>query len=159
VTGTAVIVSGPLVRYLRSGLKRELSASLAVLTVAIETTLDPEAYRAAAKRFDDARALFELIGIADRPDQPDIEIDLASSPRLLLRALESQHTLERQRLEDAAFDGIQLPERDVPALAVLVSDIRAKTGIYPSRGRSSLTFLEGSLRVWVRRRRWRGDRR
>jgi hypothetical protein len=133
-----------------------LSASLAILAVTIETTLDAEAYHAAVKQFDDARALFEQIGITDRPDQPDIELDLAA-PRLLLRALETQHTRERYRLEDAAFDGIRMPERDIPALGQLVSDIQAKIGIHPRRART-LTFLESHLARWSARRRRRGDR-
>lgn len=151
-----VIISASLVRYFRRGLRRELGASIASLAVIVDTTLDPEAYQAALARFDEARALFEIVGVLDRADQLDLEVDLDRSPHLVLRALESQHKIERMRLEDAAAVGTRLPKCHVPALNRLVSDVRAKTGIYPPPTRRR-SFLEQRLAAWLRARSRRGD--
>ncbi len=123
----SVTIPGPLVPYLRAGLKREISSRLAILQGEIDTDLDPETYSAALARLWPATAVFELIGLEDQSDQPDVEVDLSSSARLLLKALETQHRIEVQRLQDAAADGVHLPQREVPELGALVSLIRQKT--------------------------------
>ncbi len=128
MTSPSIIIPGPLVSYLRAGLKREISSRLAILQVEIDTELDPETYSAALARLWPATALFELIGLQDRSNQPDVEVDLGSSARLLLKALESQHRIEVQRLQDAVADGIQLPEGHVPVLGALVSLVRKESG-------------------------------
>jgi hypothetical protein len=153
-----VTVAGRLVRHLRTGVRRELSASLAMLLVEVDTHLDPDTYFRALHRFESARALFDAIGVSDRPDQPDVDLDLDLWPRLILKALESQHDLEVMRLQDAAAAGHTLPVRDVPALRSLVADIREKTGA-PPRHRRSPAFLEKQRTT--RRLKWRrkGDGR
>ena len=123
----SVTIPGPLVTYLRAGLKREISSRLAILQGEIDTDLDPETYSAALARLWPATALFELIGLEDQFDQPDVEVDLGSSARLLLKVLETQHRIEVQRLQDAVADGIHLPEGDVPDLGALVALIRQRT--------------------------------
>jgi hypothetical protein len=127
VTSPIVTIPGPLVIYLRAGLKREISSRLAILQGEIDTELDPETYSAALARLWPATALFELVGLVERPDQPEVEVDLGSSARLLLKALETQHRIEVQRLQDAVVDGIHLPEGDVPDLGALVILIRQRT--------------------------------
>jgi hypothetical protein len=71
--------------------------------------------------------LFDQIGLENRSDQPDLEVDLRRPAPLLLKVLETQHRIEVQRLQDAAADGVHLPQRDVPELGALVSLIRQKT--------------------------------
>jgi hypothetical protein len=115
------------VPYLRAGLKREISSRLAILQDEIDTDLDPETYSAALARLWPATALFELIGLQNQIDEPDVEVDLGgSSARLLLKALEDQHRIEVQRVQDAVADGFHIPEGDVPALGVLVALIRQR---------------------------------
>lgn len=127
MSARSVTIPGKLVPYLRAGLKHEIGLRLVILQVEIETELDPETYYAALTRLQSAAALFDLIGLENRSDQPDVEVDLGSSARLLLKALETQHRIEVQRLQDAAADGVQLPQRDVPELGALVSLIRQRT--------------------------------
>jgi hypothetical protein len=124
VTSPSITIPGPLVPYLRAGLKREISSRLAILQGEIDTELDPETYSAALARLWPATAMFELIGLQDQSEQPDVEVDLGSSARLLLKALEDQHRIEVQRLQDAVADGFHLPEGDVPDLGALVTLIR-----------------------------------
>ncbi len=128
VTSRSVTVSGQLVPYLRAGLKREIGSRLAILQAEIETELDPKTYSAALERLQSATALFDLIGLEYRSDQPDLEVDLRRPAPLLLKALETQHRIEVQRLQDAAADGVHLPQCDVPELGALVLLIRQKTG-------------------------------
>jgi hypothetical protein len=151
-----IAIDGGLVRYLRRGVKRELGANLAILQVEVDTCLDPRIWREALARFDDARAMFELIGIADDPEQPDLSLDLGRWPRLTLRVLESEHRAEVMRLEDARHEGFDLPARDVPVLGELIAEIRKKTGT-SRRHRHNESVL---ARQFARRRtrRPRGDR-
>jgi len=126
VSSGSVTIPGHLVPYLRVGLKREIGSRLAILQAEINTELDPETYNLALARLQCATALLDQIGLENRTDEPDAEVDLSSSSHLLLRALETQHRIEVQRLEDAAADGIHLPQRDVPELGALVSLVRQK---------------------------------
>jgi hypothetical protein len=150
-----VTVDGKLQRFLRRGVRRELGAILDILELQVDVGLDPETWPDALARFDDARALLDLIGIVDEPDQPDLVIDLGRWPRLVLRALETEHDAEVRRLQDAAADGYSLPSRDIPALGILVEDIRQKVGARPRRRRTCM-FLETQV-ARRRNRRARGD--
>ena len=132
VTPSSITIPGPLVRYVRAGVKREIGSRLAILQDEIDRDLDPETYSAALARLWPATELLDLIGLEDRPNQLDIEVDLTTSARLLLKVLEIQHRIEVQRLQDAIVDGIHLPEKDVADLGALVSFIRRN-----ANGRSS----------------------
>jgi hypothetical protein len=149
--GGNLTIAGKLVRFLRRGIKQELSASVAVLQIELDT--DPETYYAALARFDAARTLLDAIGVSDEPDPQDVELEFGRWPRLVLKALESQHEAELIRLEDAYTSGFDFPTRDVPALGCLVADIRGKFGAPPSGARQQ-SFLERQLA----RRRSRGTR-
>jgi hypothetical protein len=121
-----VTITANLVPYLRKGVKRELSATLAILAFQVDTALDPASYYNALARFDDARALFDAVGVTDQPHQRDLELDLDSWPRLLLKALESEYDIEVMQLQDRSAEGFELSLREVPALGSLVADIRKK---------------------------------
>jgi hypothetical protein len=154
--GTGVTITGKLVRFLRSGVKRELGASVAILAIEVDTNLDPETYYSALARFDAARTLLDAIGLSDDAEPKDVEVDLSRWPRLVLKALESEHDAELIRLESAQASGFDLPTRDVPALGCLVADIRKKVCAPPRHGRHQFV-LERQL-ARRRTRRCRGDR-
>jgi hypothetical protein len=124
-----VTIAGSLVRYLRAGVKRQLSAASEILQVELEETApDPSTYRAALALFDEARTLLDTIGFVDQDAPADVEIDLSHWPQLLLRSLEAEYEMEVTRLQDAVAHGIELPARDMPALELLLAEIRKKTG-------------------------------
>ncbi|MGO9322740.1 MAG: hypothetical protein ACLQBY_18315 [Solirubrobacteraceae bacterium] len=130
----SVTIPGRLVRFLRSGVKQELGASLEILAIEVGKDIDPETYYGALARFDAARTLLDAIGVADEPEQLDVELDLARWPRLVLKALESQHDAELIRLEQGHAGEFDLPTRDIPALGCLVADIRKQ--VAPLRTRT-----------------------
>jgi len=139
-----VTIAGKLVRFLRNGVKQELSASVAILQVELDTDIDPEIYCDALARFDAARTLLDVIGVSDEPEPQDVELDLGRWPQLVLEALRSQLEAELTRLEDARASGVDLPTRDVPALGCLVADLRKRVGAPPRHGREQ-SFLERQL--------------
>ena len=130
-----VTITASLVPYLRNGVKREYSATLASLTFQIETALEPATYRDALARFDEVRALFDAVGVSDEPHQRDLELDLGRWPLLLLRALESEYDVEVMRLQDHSAEGLDLSLGEVPALGSLVADIRKKVEAPSTRRR------------------------
>jgi hypothetical protein len=137
----------------RRGTQDELSHSLAIYEIVIHSrSVDPKMYEAAAARLDDAKSLFEAIGVSTDPKHGAVALNLDRWPRLLLRVVEEQHDAEIRRLQDAAADGIDLPLRDVPVLLVISADIRKKLGL-PPRRRRKLSFLERSREARRRRRR------
>jgi hypothetical protein len=147
-----VTIAANLVPYLRKGVKRELSATLAILASQVEIALDPTTYYNELARLDDARALFDAVGVTDDTEQLDLELDLDRWPQLLLRTLESEYNIEVARLQDRGAEGFELSPREIPALGGLVSDLRKKVGAPPKRSGSD------SLRQLARRaRRNRGD--
>jgi hypothetical protein len=129
MTSGSVTIPGPLVSYLRAGLRHEIGSRLASLQAEIDTELDPETYSAALERLQSATELFDRIGLENRPDQPDVDIDLSRWARLLLKALEAQYRLAVLRgLQDTAAEDIHLPpQRCVMELSALVSLLRQKT--------------------------------
>lgn len=136
-----VRIPASLVRYLRSGVKQELSETVECLARQLESELDRERYHHSLARFDQARALFEQAGVVEEPQaQADLVLDLERWPRLVLEALQSQYEAELVRLESAAADGIELPQRNIPALGGLVADIREQVGAQPTR-RHARSFL------------------
>ncbi len=152
-----VRIAGKLVRFLRSGAMVELGASAEIIVVetAAGAHRKPKTYYRALARFDAARTLLAEIGVSDQVEPQDVELDLARWPRLLLKALESQLDQELIRLEGAHADGIDLPPRDLRALACLVADVRRKVGA-PATHEPTQSRLERQL---ARRppRRNRGD--
>jgi hypothetical protein len=153
-----VTIDGALVRYLREGVKRELDGNICDLQAQLETTIDPPTFRSVLACFDESRSLFEFVGFVEESDQASITVDLSRWPRLVLRALESQHDAEVRRLQDAAAENFMLPLRDVPALGALVSAIREKTGV-PQRLRRDQRREESVLRrlARIRKRGRRGN--
>jgi len=131
-----ITVAAPLVPYLRRGVKRELSATLALLAFQVDTVLDHQTYYDAFARLDQARALFDTVGVLDDPAQGDLDVDLDRWPRLVLRALESEYDAEVRRLQDYAAEGVAqglaISLDELPALGRLVADIRERVGA-PSR--------------------------
>jgi hypothetical protein len=146
VRSGSVTIPGHLVPYLRVAIKREISFHLAILQAEIDTELDPETYTEALGRLQSATALFDLIGLETRSDQTDVDLDLTSSARLLLKVLDTQHRIEVQRLEDAAAGDIHphLPRRGVAELGVLVSLVR------------QYVAAQSSFRPWMQRSRTDG---
>jgi hypothetical protein len=108
-------------------------------------------------QFTDACALFDFIGLIDDPEQADVALDLGRWPLLVLRSFECERDREVRRLQDAVYEGFELPLRDIPALGTLVADIRAKVGAPPRHKRHQL-FLDRQL-MQRRLRRRRGDGR
>jgi len=155
--GDLVPIEGKLVRFLRSGAMEELGASAAIIVVetAAGAHRKPKTYYRALVRFDDARTLIDEIGVSDQLEPRDVEIDLGRWGELVVKALKSQLELELIRLEGAHADGIDLPPRDLQALASLVDDIGTKV-CAPARHERDQSRLERQL---ARRppRRNRGD--
>jgi hypothetical protein len=131
-----ITIAGKLVRFLRSGVKEELAASLEMLAFEVDKNIDPETYYGALARFDHARTLLDAIGVADEPGQQDVEVDLGRWPRLVLKALESQHDAQLIRLEDIHARELDPSTRHIPALGCLVASVRKKVGTPPSTRRS-----------------------
>lgn len=147
-----VKIAAELVPYLRRGVRRELGETLATLAFQIDTVLDRATYYEALSQLDDARALFDAVGVLDEPEQADLELELCRWPRLLVRVLESQYEIETMRLQDRAAEGVALPAREIPALGELVSDVRKKAQA-PARGSGKRSGRQRARRV----RRSRGD--
>jgi hypothetical protein len=137
---SSVTVSGPLLRYLRRGVKQELAAIVTVLQIELDSVLDPETYCSALARFEEGSSLFDAIGLTDEAEPKDLELDLARWPRLVLKTLESEYDAELMRLQDSAAEGRDLPLRDVPALGSLLAEVREKCGL-PPRPRRKQTRL------------------
>lgn len=148
-----ITIAGKLVRFLRSGVKQEFAASLEMLAFEVDKNIDPETYYGALARFDAARTLLDAIGVADEPKQQDVELDLGRWPRLVLKALETQHDAELIRLEEVHAGELDLSARDVPALGCLVASVRKRLGT-PPRIRTS--FLGRHLPRRIRRTRGNG---
>jgi hypothetical protein len=146
----SVTIPPSLVKYLRRGVKRELSATLVILAIQVDTVLDPNTYHKAVVRFNETQALFEAIGLTDELQPPaNLTLDLDCWPRLVLRALESQYAIELMRRQDAVAEGVELPMRDLPALKTLIADIRKMVGV----PRQQQPYLSPWARYRVRRRR------
>jgi hypothetical protein len=144
MSAETVTVAGNLLHYLRSGLKREIGAVLTNLQVEVEHTLEPQNWKRGVAQLTDACALFEFIGLTDDSEQADLALDLGRWPLLVLRSFECEHDREVGRLQDAAYEGFELPLRDVPALGTLVAEIRKKVEAPPPHKRHQL-FLERQL--------------
>lgn len=158
VTGAhTVTVDKQLVRYLRNGVKQEMSANVFDLEMQLEKQeIDAPTIEAVLASFDESRSLFEYVGFVEESPATDVVVDLERWPRLVLRVLEAQHSIERARIEDAHAARIPIPERDVPQLGELVAEIRQKTGA-PRKVRPRYqTFLEEQL-AKRRNKRRRGD--
>lgn len=140
----SVIVAGPLVHYLRRAVKQELAAVVTVLQVELDTVLDPETYRGALDRFDEARSLLDMTGLTDEDEQADLELDLARWPRLVLKTVESVYDAEIRRLQDSAAEDRDLPMGDVPALGNLLAEAREKSGLRARRGRKQTRSAEAT---------------
>jgi hypothetical protein len=154
-TPDSVTIAGSLVRYLRAGVKRQLSAASELLLVELNTTApDLSTYRTALARFDEGRTLLDTIGFAGGPSPADVELDLCRWPQVVLRSLETEYDREVSRLQDAAVHGIELPRSDIPALESLLAEIRKRTG--GSGRRQQLARSEAQLES-QRTRRSRGD--
>jgi hypothetical protein len=82
VTPSRVRIAGSRVGYLRSGVKRELSTTLEILTIELDTTLDPDIYNNALARFYDTQALFEVVGMTGESQPADFILDLGRWGRL-----------------------------------------------------------------------------
>jgi hypothetical protein len=131
MTPSRARIAGSLVPYLRNGLKRELSTTLEILTIELDTTLDPDTYNNALARFYDAQTLFEAVGMTEEPEPADLVLDIGRWGRLALRLLALEYDAELQRLQNATADRVELPLRDVPALRRLVADMRETLGAPP----------------------------
>lgn len=131
---TAIKMPGCVVRYLRRGLLLHTSSILTTLNIeVIAEPSDPVLLRRELARLDETRALLDIIGLANAVYERDVELDISLWPRLILNALCSQHQKEVERLQDAAADGIELPARDVPALGVVVAEVRNAIDLSPHR--------------------------
>ncbi len=151
-------IAGPLVWYLRRGLKRRLGTKIDILRVEIDVNLTPKRWEKALVSFNEGCALLARIGLTDDPEQPDVEIDLRRWGRLVLAALEDEYREGMGRKRDAEAEGYDpdLIGRDVPALGDLAREIQKRTGLRPKRGRS-MSFLEEQLEKRRRGGRRRGD--
>lgn len=128
MTSPGFTIPGPLVPYLRAGVKHEIGSRLANLQGELDADFDPETYSAALVRLHAATALFDHIGLENRSDQPDVEVDLGCWARLVLKALEAQYRIAVLReLQDAPAEEIHLPLRCTAELGALVSLARQKT--------------------------------
>jgi hypothetical protein len=116
-------ISAILAPYLRDGIRREISAILEDLVFQVDTILEPNRYRAAFGQLDEARELFETIGLTDELPRQDILLDLSRWGRLTHRVLQRQHEVEVRRLQDYAAEGFRLSPGAVPELGQLVDDI------------------------------------
>jgi hypothetical protein len=148
-----ITIPANLVKYRRSGVRNELAARVAVLTVILGRPLDAETYDEAIGDFDVARSLLEMVGLTD--EKSPIDLNLHDSPLLVLKALEHEHQFEVQRLQDAKIDRLQLPELDVAVLGSFVATLRRELGVSASTDYQQESFFE--KRAARRRKRKRGD--
>jgi hypothetical protein len=143
-----ITIPANLVRYLRCGVQSQLSARLERLAVALEGRIDAPGYQRALSDFDAARVLLDSIGVSDGDAQVDLELDLSTSPELVLKALEAQHRCEVARLQDAAAHGVEIHPRDVPELGSLVDEVRRKVSVSEIAKRAdSVSEKRGALRA------------
>jgi hypothetical protein len=151
-------IAGPLVRYLRGGLKGKIGTKIDILHVEIHVHLTPKRWEKALVSFNEGCELLALIGLTDDPEQADVEIDLRRWGRLVLSILEVEYREGLGRKRDAEAEGFDpdLIGRDVPAFGELVQEIQKRTGIRPKRGRP-VTFLEEQLAKRRTGGRRRGD--
>jgi len=122
-------ISAILAPYLRDGIRREISAILEDLLGQVDTVIEANRYHAASDQLDEARELFETIGIADEAPLQDIVLDLSRWGQLTLRVLQRQHEVEVRRLQNYAEEGFRLSPGAVPELGQLVNDIRERACI------------------------------
>jgi hypothetical protein len=153
--GDLVPIEGKLVRFLREGAMEELGANASIIKVetAVGAYRKYETYYGALARFDDARTLIDEIGVSDELEPQDVEIDLGRWGELVFKALKSQLARELIRPERAHTDGIDVPPRDLQALASLVDDIGTKVGA-PGRHERDQSRLERQLARRPLRRSW-----
>jgi hypothetical protein len=126
MSADGLTIPGDLVRYLRQGVKADLIATLEILKIRLDTTVNPGTYRQALACFDEDRSLLDTIGLADEPRQQSIQLDLSRYPRITIKALQEQHRLELLRLETAAIEGFEPPTNNALALSALIEQIGAK---------------------------------
>jgi len=119
------------------------------LSVVLEGRIDEPRYRDALGGFDAARALLDEIGVSDEHAHDDVELDLGGeSGELVLKSLETQHRAEVTRLQDAAAHGVQIPEREVPELGRLLTEVRRRVGVSEAARRADSMFeSRGALGV------------
>lgn len=134
-----------------------MSANVFELQVQLEKQeIDRPTFEAVLTCFDESRSLFEHVGFVEESPANDVVVDLERWPTLVLRVLETQHSIERARIDDAHAARIPIPDRDVPQLGELVARIRQKTGA-PRKVRPRYkTFLEEQL-ARRRNKRRRGE--
>ncbi len=139
---TRLHIDGKLVRYLRKGVLQQMGTALQILQAEVEQdTLDVSIYGRALARFDESRALLEVIGFdLGKGGDHDIDLDVERWRPLVITALENQHAIEVSRLSDAVADGVQLAPRDVPALGELVAELQQPKAA-PSHRRPLIRWL------------------
>lgn len=110
-------------RYLRKGARREMAAALEVIQVELtQDVIDPSIYARALARYDETRALLDIIGLNSTGRDGDSELE-ARWRSLIVKLLKTQHSVEVSRLDDAAAQGLQLAPGDIPVLGELLSEL------------------------------------
>jgi hypothetical protein len=102
-----ILVSSSLVRYLRRGIRSQFGfAAERLATCLLEFDDDPaDEYERSLQAFQAAHALHSQLNAAGNQPSSSIEIDIASSALLVLRALECQYNTELDRLQEAGLYG------------------------------------------------------
>jgi hypothetical protein len=111
-----ITVPARFVRHLRRRLRIQMGFAaehLAMLTLQLDDRLTLEAYEAAFRTLDGARALLAAIGIVEHGHQQDVELDASEYPYLVLAAFESEYQAEMDRLEEVTANGAVLPAGEV----------------------------------------------
>jgi hypothetical protein len=121
--GRSVIVPASVVRYLRDGVKQEMLIQFELLRIYLTTSIDPEGFHNAFACLDEARALFEDVGIIET--EP-VELALSLSP-LVCRIVQREYETVRMRVEDADAEGFPSPSLDLPVLEALVAQCREQS--------------------------------
>jgi hypothetical protein len=122
-----ITVPARFVRHLRRRLRIQMGFAaehLAMLTLQLDDRLTQEAYEAAFRTLDGARALLAGIGIVEDANQEDVELDASEYPYLVLAAFESEYQAEMDRLEEVEANGAELPADQVEALGKFAAAVR-----------------------------------
>jgi hypothetical protein len=86
--------------------------------------IEPDRWRTGLAQLDRSRELLLRVGVAARPDDVDLDLELTTPPsaRLFLDALRAVSDIEVQRLASAATDQVHLPLRQIPVLRNFLVD-------------------------------------
>lgn len=124
-----VVIDARLVSYLRRGLRFELGDAaerIATIMLVLEDEPTPNAAERSHAILEAARTLRREISLRGSGPQEDIELDLSASAQLVLRALDREHSIGVDCLQERAAYGLDSGPHgeEVQALGQLVTVVK-----------------------------------